>query len=237
MNENPIDDDFLKRFHKSPRPEFARKLYDQLQRGDSMLAQPHHHSLNGTKPMIRRSHWDQRLTLVAALFALLLLGAIVLLMNMPRNSRFLPIATSPQFAGSPIAAENVADLALLARLGDGFITSVTWSPDGTMLALNGSVGVWLYDPNDLSQPLALLENTDPPFARLVKFSPDSSRILFSTPEHVEVWDIATQTTVGVPIDTGNIISFDVNASATLIAAGSYDGRMMVYDVATGAVKT
>ncbi|MDE2998944.1 MAG: hypothetical protein OXU79_07690 [Gemmatimonadota bacterium] len=39
---------------------------------------------------------------------------------------------------------NLPDGALM-RLGKGDVRDVVWSPDGTGLALGGSVGIWLYD--------------------------------------------------------------------------------------------
>ncbi|MFN8374665.1 MAG: hypothetical protein U0694_17515 [Anaerolineae bacterium] len=235
MTQNPIDDDFLKHYRRAPRPEFARHLYEQLQRGDSMLAQSRY-SLNGHQVPARRPLWDQRLTLAAALLALVLLGSMVVLVNIPRASR-PPLNTAPQFAVSPITSENAARLQLLSTLGEGFITGVIWSPDGSLLALSGSLGVWIYNPDDLEQPLALLPDDAAAYSRLMRFSPDSQRLLVSTQERILVWDIATQALVSPPMDTGNIISFDINPNGTLIAAGSYDGRLMVYDVETGEVKT
>jgi WD40 repeat protein len=235
MNQNPIDDDFLKRFRKPPRPEFARKLYDQLQSEDSMLAKTPY-SMNGARPTIQPKSWDQRLTLAAALLALLLLGTIVVFSNLYRQTPRLT-TNAPQIAGAPITAENAANLTLLSRMGEGYILSAAWSPDGSLLALNGSLGVWIYNPNDLSEPIALFALNDTAYMRTLKFTPDNSRLLVFTTNQIQVWDIAAQSIVGTPIDTGNIISFDVNPNGTLVAVGSYDGRMMVYDVETGEVKT
>jgi WD40 repeat protein len=39
----------------------------------------------------------------------------------------------------------------VARLGKGTIEAVTFSPDGTMLAVAGSIGVYLYDAKSLSE--------------------------------------------------------------------------------------
>ncbi|RKU13828.1 hypothetical protein C6501_09065 [Candidatus Poribacteria bacterium] len=42
-----------------------------------------------------------------------------------------------------------------ARLGKGSISDMQYSPDGTILAISSSVGIWLYDAETL-QEIALL---------------------------------------------------------------------------------
>ena len=38
----------------------------------------------------------------------------------------------------------------LVRLGKGSVREVLYSPDGTLLAVYSSIGIWLYDTSDLS---------------------------------------------------------------------------------------
>ena len=45
-----------------------------------------------------------------------------------------------------------------ARIGKGRIKEMQYSPDGTILAVAGSVGIWLYDAETL-QELALLKRS------------------------------------------------------------------------------
>ena len=42
-----------------------------------------------------------------------------------------------------------------ARLGKGTISDITYSPDGTRIAVASSIGIWLYDTNS-HQAVALL---------------------------------------------------------------------------------
>ena len=57
-----------------------------------------------------------------------------------------------------------------ARLGKGSITDVVYSPDGTRLALAGSIGIWLYDAHTGAEVALFTGHTDRVLS--VSFSPD-----------------------------------------------------------------
>lgn len=57
----------------------------------------------------------------------------------------------------PITPANAAQLAQLARLGNGVVRSLAWSPDGSTLAVASSIGVWLYDADNPDSTPALVE--------------------------------------------------------------------------------
>ena len=50
-----------------------------------------------------------------------------------------------------ITPENVSQVEELMRLGEGTIEEIAWSPDGTMLAAAGSIGIHLYDSQSLEE--------------------------------------------------------------------------------------
>jgi WD40 repeat protein len=52
---------------------------------------------------------------------------------------------------TPITTENVVQLEELAILGRGGLSSMDISPDGEMLAIGTTAGVWIYDMNDLTR--------------------------------------------------------------------------------------
>ena len=80
-----------------------------------------------------------------------------------------------------------------ARIGKGSINDMQYSPDGTILAVAGSVGVWLYDAETL-QELALLKRGR--YGRYdvdnIAFSPDSTTLISENSDDVMVWDVATR---------------------------------------------
>ena len=50
-----------------------------------------------------------------------------------------------------ITADNAGEIRRLARWGQGTLNDVAWSPDGRLLALGTSLGVYLYDAHTLEQ--------------------------------------------------------------------------------------
>jgi WD40 repeat protein len=237
MNNNPQhDDEFLTQFRKTPRPEFARKLYEKIsqEHGETMfhVAEMKSFSLNGTRSR-PRSRWDQPAALLAALIALVLVGSLVLWFNRP-SPDIAPAATLP--ASQVITPNNATQLTKLARLGDGSVNDVAWSPDGKVLALPGSVGVWLYNADDLSQPIDMIPNESGSM-QTVQFLPDSQHLLIRDFYSVRLWDMGTRTLTTVPFSMDNYAGFDISPGGRLVAAGDYQGNLRIYDLQTGEVKT
>ena len=119
----------------------------------------------------------------------------------------------------------------IARLGKGRINEVAFSPDGSLLAVAGSIGIWLYDTTS-SRELALLTGhwRD---VNSVSFSPDG-RILASGSwdDTVKLWDVATrQNTATLEGDTGSVHSVSFSPDGRTLAAGSYR-TVKLWDVAT-----
>src|SRR5262249_17788699 len=103
----------------------------------------------------------------------------------------------PDFAQSArgstvITPGNAGQVVELARFGNGRIRrDVAWSPDGKTIALAGSIGVWLYDATDFSQPGRLLE-VHTGFVLGVAFSPDGKTLASGSEDgKVRLWDIGT----------------------------------------------
>ena len=68
-----------------------------------------------------------------------------------------------------------------ARLGKGTISDITYSPDGTLLAVAGSIGIWLYDTNS-HQAVALLTGK-----MSDKMSDDDICVTFNTDGTLRQW--------------------------------------------------
>ena len=58
-----------------------------------------------------------------------------------------------------------------ARIGKGVTKAITFSPDNTQLAVNTSIGIWLYD-TDTAELLNLSEWIRHNVRRSIAFSPD-----------------------------------------------------------------
>ena len=82
-----------------------------------------------------------------------------------------------------------------ARLGKGTINDITYSPDGTRLAIAGSIGIWIYDTATFQEIALLTGHTGP--VECVAFSPDgSTHVSGSHDGTVLLWGFT-------PPDTGN----------------------------------
>ncbi len=129
---------------------------------------------------------------------------------------------------------NLPDGAI-ARLGKGGVSyrdrGIAFSPDGSLLAVATSMGVWLYDAETFDE-LALLTGHKEEVT-VVAFSPDGTKLAsgsgFHFPGTLKLWDV----------DTGqNIDTFQAKGGSTDSVSFSPDGKMLawadrLWDVDTG----
>ena len=119
--------------------------------------------------------------------------------------------------------------------GKGWISGeVAYSPDGALLAVASSIGIWLYDANSGAEVYLLSGHTRPVFS--VAFSPDGSALASSAvagDNTVRLWDIRT----GDPLKifeghANHITSVAFSPDGLTLAAG--DGKnIRLWDVRTG----
>ncbi len=78
-----------------------------------------------------------------------------------------------------------------ARLGNGYMLGVQYSPDGSVLAVTSSIGVWLYDADTLEALHLLTGHTDT--VNNITFSPDSRTLASAENNTIFLWDVITGT--------------------------------------------
>lgn len=130
-----------------------------------------------------------------------------------------------------------------ARLGKGEITrtgNISYSPDGTKLAVASSQGVWIYDTR-IGTEIRLLTNRGGA-ATYLAFSPDGRTL--ASGEYYDtstlLWDVDTgmlKTSLeGHPMDYKSPIFLEFSSNGRTLVSGSGNAPVRLWDVTTGEYK-
>ncbi len=122
------------------------------------------------------------------------------------------------------------------RLGKGILSgSISYSPDGTRLAVASTIGIWLYDTATYQEVALPTEHAF--WVSDVAFSPDGQTIASASSDHVRLWDAYTgehkQTLKGQNWVSDVAFSPD---GQTIAASTSQDSTILLWDVHTGEHK-
>ena len=157
------------------------------------------------------------------------------------------VTLTPTLTASPLSPiQPVMQPITVANAGS--VTQVRWvkifgspvnldiSPDGKTLAIATNFDIQIYDPGNLDAPLFNLEGHKT--LSRVKFNPDG-QILASAGSSfdntIRLWDMA-KGGVELAVLTGHteaIYSIDFSTDGSLLASGSRDNSLRVWDVKTG----
>ena len=125
-----------------------------------------------------------------------------------------------------------------ARLGKGSIRAITYSPDGTRLAVAGSLGIWLYDTATHKEVALFTGHTRE--VTSVAFSPDGATIASGSRDNtVRLWDAVTgQPKTTLTGHTRQVVSVAYSPDgATIASGGGYnDQTVRLWDAVTGQPK-
>ena len=110
------------------------------------------------------------------------------------------------------------------RLGRGKIREIQYSPDGTILAVASSIGIWLYDMKTYQEIALLTEH--PSQVSSVAFSPDGCTLASGSMDGtIHLWDIKTSSYKNILEPSDRTLSaFTVRAPSL---AFSPDGKTLV----------
>ena len=120
----------------------------------------------------------------------------------------------------------------IARLGKGTMWEVAFSPDGSLLAVASSFGIWLYDAATSRELALLLGHTSGVLS--VSFSPDGSTLASgSSDDTVKLWDVATRRNIAtLRGHSRGVWSVSFSPDGSTLASGSWDNTVKLWDVAT-----
>jgi WD40 repeat protein len=117
-------------------------------------------------------------------------------------------------------------------LGRGMVRSVAWSPDGSVIAVGGALGIWLYTP-ELADIGLLKGHTKAVYG--LAFSPDGKRLASASHDMtVRIWDVEAQTELHtLQGHSGLTVTVAWSPDGALVASGAYDHTVRLWNPDTG----
>ncbi|MCX6719308.1 MAG: WD40 repeat domain-containing protein [Candidatus Taylorbacteria bacterium] len=126
----------------------------------------------------------------------------------------------------------------VARLGKGSVDEVTFSPDGKILAVASSIGVWLYDAHTFAE-IGFMESNE--WLTSIAFSPDGNLLasggdkLWRNRKNgdntIKLWDIKSRTDIATLSGHNSAVcSVAFNPDGSLLASGDADKIIKLWDV-------
>ena len=162
-------------------------------------------------------------------------GALIALNATPKNRR----SNDPNYAdeiGAALANALTRPIEIMRRYHRSLIYSVTYSPDGSLIASSGTDNaLHLWDANTgklINKPML---GHDGPI-NSIAFSPDGDRIISGSWDNsLRLWDINTGKTIGEPLHghTSYVISVAFSPDGNRIVSGSTDKILRIWDANSG----
>ena len=123
----------------------------------------------------------------------------------------------------------------IARLGKGGIKKIQYSSDNRFLAVESTIGIWIYDVVTLQEALLFAGNTN--WINCVSLSPDGRTFAVGTGQVLQLWDtIIGEHQATLTGHTNGIFDVVFSSDGQTLATGSSDGTIRLWDTHTGEQK-
>ena len=121
-----------------------------------------------------------------------------------------------------------------ARFGKGWIKSISFSPDGTRIAVASSTGIWIYDAHTGAE-LSLLAGNEGGVGSVV-FSPDSKTLASGGYSGILLWDVNTGKILKSFKGHKSWVGVGIFDDGKTLLSASNDGLVRFWDITTGRPK-
>ena len=152
--------------------------------------------------------------------------------DLGKNSR---LTSGVQAADTHTEVETGTRNQPIARLGNGTISEIVYSPDGKLIAVAGAIGTWLYDVETLAE-VGMISGG----AGVIAFSPDGRTLVSANwlDRTVQLWDVSTQKRVGgflLPDPSTyyyRVTALTFTLDGNTLAVAETSGDIGLWDIAT-----
>ncbi|MHB8628811.1 MAG: WD40 repeat domain-containing protein [Aggregatilineales bacterium] len=134
----------------------------------------------------------------------------------------------------PVATPVRAQSHQLKQIGNGTAFAAAWSPNGSQLAIGGSLGIWLYTPH--LKPITHFDGNDLEITTLA-WNPNSKQIASASHAgEVQLWNVATgkvqtiETTAPDPDQPGSLA---YSPDGSRLASANAKNDVHIWDTVTG----
>ena len=124
----------------------------------------------------------------------------------------------------------------IERLGKGYINEIQYSPDGMMLVVASSVGIWLYDTATLQEVALLTDHLGKILC--VAFNPDGNTLVSGSANGtIQLWNRVTgKHKTRLTVYKNAVYSVVFSPDGHTFVSGSSDGTIRLWNTITGELK-